>query len=128
MRLLLDTQLIYWWVFEDPKLPVALLPLVEQADEVFVSVISEWELAIKAATGKLRLEIPKFSQGIEMAGFARIDVKSSHVQRLTTLPLFEDHKDPFDRMLIAQSLNEPLTFVTTDRKLARYSPTVTVLP
>jgi PIN domain nuclease of toxin-antitoxin system len=127
MRLLLDTQLIYWWVFEDPKLPAALLPLVEHADEVFVSVISEWKLAIKAATGKLRLEIPKFSQGIEAAGFARIDVKSSHVQKLTTLPLFEDHKDPFDRMLIAQSLEEPLIFLTTDQKLGRYSPTVKVL-
>jgi PIN domain nuclease of toxin-antitoxin system len=127
MKLLLDTQLIYWWVFEDPKLPVALLPLVERADEVFVSVISEWELGIKASTGKLRLDVPKFPQGVEAAGFTRIDVKSSHVHRLTTLPLFEDHKDPFDRMLIAQSLDEPLTFLTTDRKLARYSPTITVL-
>jgi PIN domain nuclease of toxin-antitoxin system len=127
MKLLLDTQLIYWWVFEDPKLPVALLPLVEQADEVAVSVISEWELAIKSATGKLRLEIPKFSEGIEAAGFRRIEVKPTHIHKLTKLPLFEDHKDPFDRMLIAQSLDEPLTFVTTDRKLARYSPTVTVL-
>jgi PIN domain nuclease of toxin-antitoxin system len=127
MKLLLDSQIIFWWTLGDPKLPAEAKTLIARSDEVFVSVVSNWELAIKASTGKLNLDLADFAQQITQDGFEVLTLEPRHATRLASLPLFEDHKDPFDRMLIAQSLDEPLTFVTTDRKLARYSPTVTVL-
>jgi PIN domain nuclease of toxin-antitoxin system len=127
MKLLLDTQIIFWWTLADPKLPDEAASLIARADEVFVSAVSKWELAIKVSTGKLNLDLTDFAQQVGNDGFRILNMEPRHASRLASLPLFEDHKDPFDRMLIAQSLEEPLTFLTTDRKLARYSPTVTVL-
>ena len=127
MKLLLDTQIIFWWTLADPKLPLGAKTLIANADEVFVIAVSNWELDIKVSTGKLNLDLADFAQQVSQDGFQVLKMEPRHANRVSLLPLFDDHKDPFDRMLIAQSLEEPLIFVTTDRKLARYAPTVTVL-
>ena len=92
-----------------------------------VSVVSEWELAIKVSNKKMGLNMPIFSKGIDDAGFGRLGITPLHTHAVAQLPLFDDHKDPFDRLLVAQSLSEPLILLTTDKKLARYGTTVRVV-
>lgn len=127
MRLLLDTHLVLWWEAGSPRLPHETKLLVNQADIVFVSRASLWEVAIKISIGKLRLDIEKFATSVENTGFEWLDIRHAHLITVAALPLFNDHKDPFDRMLVAQSQSEPLLFLTADQKLARYGETVRVL-
>jgi len=127
MRLLLDTHLILWWEAGSPRLPEGLSSLIDQADAVFVSRASLWEIAIKLSLGKLRVEIATFADNIGNHGFEWLDITNRHLINVATLPLFDDHKDPFDRLLVAQSLAESLQFLTCDKRLARYGATVRVL-
>ena len=127
MRLLLDTHLVLWWEAGSAKLPNTLRPLVGQADAVFVSRASLWEIAIKTSIGKLRLNVAKFAENIERHGFEWLDIKNAHLITVTALPLFDDHKDPFDRLLVAQARSEPLLFLTSDQRLARYGEMVKVV-
>ncbi len=127
MRLLLDTHLVLWWEAGSTRLPVPLRSMVDQADAVFVSRASLWEIAVKVSIGKLRLDIEKFAANIEKHGFEWLDIRNAHLIAVAALPLLDDHKDPFDRLLIAQSRTEPLQFLTSDRRLARYGQMVTVL-
>ena len=128
MKLLIDTQLIYWWLVEPTRLPAQARRLIEDAtDSVMMSVASEWELAIKVGTKKIGLDMPTFSQGIDKAGFDRLGITPLHTHAVAQLPQFDDHKDPFDRLLVAQSLSEPLVLLTTDGKLVRYGALVRVV-
>ncbi len=127
MRLLLDTHLVLWWEAGSPKLPTALPALVNEADAVYVSRASLWEVVIKQSLGKLELDVEKFAVNIETHGFRWLDITSAHLLALATLPRFDDHKDPFDRLLVAQSRSEPLLFLTADEKLGRYGETVKAL-
>ena len=128
MKFLLDTQLIYWWLVEPKSLPAQARRLIEDSiDPVMVSVVSEWELGIKVSNKKTGLNMPIFSKGIDDAGFDRLGITPLHAHAVAQLPLFDDHKDPFDRLLVAQSLSEPLILLTTDEKLARYGTTVRVV-
>lgn len=127
MRVLLDTHLVLWWEAGNTRLPSGLPSVVDQADAVFVSRASLWEIAIKLSLGKLRLEITAFADNIERHGFEWLDITNRHLIKVAALPLFDDHKDPFDRLLVAQSLTEPLQFLTVDKRLARYGETVRVL-
>jgi PIN domain nuclease of toxin-antitoxin system len=99
----------------------------EQADAVFVSHASLWEMAIRLSIGKLRIDLPRFAKQIEATGFEWLDIRNAHLLAVATLPLFEDHRDPFDRLLVAQSSTEPLILLTADAKLERYGATVRVL-
>ncbi len=127
MRLLLDTHLVLWWEADNARLPATLRSLVDEADQVFVSRASLWEIAIKLSIGKLRLDIAKLAGNIDEHGFEWLDIKNPHLLHLAHLPMFDDHKDPFDRLLVSQSQCEPLTFVTVDQRLARYGDMVKVL-
>jgi len=127
LRLLLDTHLVLWWEAGSPKLPLEATSLVEQADVVFVSKASLWEVAIKMSIGKLRLDIEKFANNVEKTGFEWLNIRKTHLITVAGLPLFEDHKDPFDRLLVAQSQSEPLLLLTADQRLARYGEMVKVL-
>ncbi len=127
MRLLLDTHLVLWWEADNPRLPTALPALVDEADTVYVSRASLWEVVIKHSLGRLELDLEKFTANIEAHGFRWLDITNVHLLTVAALPLFDDHKDPFDRLLVAQSRSEPLVFLTADRKLGRYGDTVKVL-
>ena len=125
MRLLLDTHLIIWWEANHPRLPKTVTQLVNyEAEEVFISRASLWEIAIKISTGRLKMDIAKFADNVEKHGFTWLDIKNEHLLAIATLPFFDDHRDPFDRLLVAQSKNEPLVLLTVDSKLARYGSTV----
>ncbi|SBT08306.1 conserved hypothetical protein [Candidatus Accumulibacter aalborgensis] len=125
MKLLLDTHLILWWEAGHPALPGQAREMIESNDKgVFVSRASLWEMAIKLSLGRLRLDLDKFVGNIEAQGFQWLDITNPHLLAVATLPIHDDHKDPFDRLLVAQSLTEPLILLTADAKLARYGATV----
>ena len=125
MRLLLDTHLVIWWQMNHPRLPSVVTKLVrKEAEAVFVSRASLWEMAIKVSLGRLKVDLAKFSAGLEKQGFQWLDIRNDHLLAVARLPAFDDHRDPFDRLLVAQSLAEPLLLLTADAALTRYGATV----
>ncbi len=124
MRLLLDTQIAVWWQIAPERISASTRELVQSAQAVHISRASVWELAIKIGMGRLHLDLAAFCTQIEHDGFLWLDIAQVHLLRVATLPAFDDHKDPFDRLLVAQSLTEPMILVSADAKLARYGSTI----
>lgn len=128
MKLLLDTHVAIWWEANHPRLSQAARDLISSAtDDVFVSRGSLWEMAVKVNLGRLKIDLGRFVQRIELTGFRWLGIENDHILAYASLPAFSDHKDPFDRLLVAQSLTEPLILVTADAPLARYGSTVRVV-
>lgn len=125
MRLLLDTQVFLWAMANDDRLLPQARELLEEADEVHVSAASIWEIAIKARLGKLKADTDRLVEMSEQAGFVELPVTSRHAARVARLP--DHHTDPFDRLLVAQAMTEPLLLVTVDRQLAAYGDLVILL-
>lgn len=116
-RLLLDTHVFLWWRSEPTRLDAKVRDSIARADLVFVSVASAWEAAIKVSLG--RLELPDTMEaGVLASGFEKLLITFSHADHAARLPLH--HRDPFDRMLVAQAQVEILTLVTHDRLLEPY--------
>ncbi|WP_218079775.1 type II toxin-antitoxin system VapC family toxin [Anthocerotibacter panamensis] len=124
---MLDTHLAFWWQADADRISPTARKLVQEADQVRVSRVSQWELVIKADAGKLHIDLPLFTQQVAVIGFSWLPIESAHMLMVASLPRFDDHKDPFDRLLVAQSLSEPLIFLTADTKLARYGTTVHIV-
>jgi PIN domain nuclease of toxin-antitoxin system len=124
MRLLLDTHIYIWAVMDSRKLTKAARMLILDADEVFVSGASIWEASIKAGLGTLDADVNLPASEIEASGFTELPVRAVHAAMVRDLP--EVHRDPFDRLLVAQALCEPLRLVTSDAHLAAYSIVITV--
>jgi PIN domain nuclease of toxin-antitoxin system len=125
MRLLLDTHIFLWAAAGSPRLKPEARRLIEAADEVYVSAASVWEVAIKARLGKIRANPEEVAAAIDASGFRELSVRASHAAGVANLELL--HSDPFDRLLIAQALAEPLRLLTADAALARYSNVVTLV-
>jgi PIN domain nuclease of toxin-antitoxin system len=125
MRLLLDTHIVLWVTMSSPRLPVEARRLIAQADAVFVSPASVWEIAIKAAVRKFDADVEVVVAGLLQAGFDELPISWQHSRLVRELPLH--HRDPFDRMLIAQAVAEPLHLLTSDRLLTRYGPLVVLV-
>ena len=117
MKLLLDTHAVLWWQGDDRRLPKAARAAIATADVVWVSAASGWEVAIKQGLGRLRLAEP-FAVTVAADDFTELPMTLAHAARLATLP--PRHRDPFDRMLVAQALIEKATLVSKDRALAAY--------
>lgn len=120
MRLLLDTHVFIWALIDDPRLRLSAKALIEEADEVYVSSASIWEIAIKAAIGKIDADAEEMMQAIEESGFIELPITAAHAAHVATLPAVENHKDPFDRLLVAQARHEPLVLLTGDPKVVAY--------
>lgn len=116
-RLLLDTHVFLWWRTDDPRLTAPVRDAVTAAAVVYVSAASAWEAAIKVGLGKLVLPGP-FEAGVVDSGFDRLLVGFSHAEEVVRLP--PHHRDPFDRMLVAQARVEGLVLVTHDDALRPY--------
>jgi PIN domain nuclease of toxin-antitoxin system len=119
MRILLDTHTFLWW--DDDKLPIGVVERIRAADCVFVSAATAWEIAIKAALGKL-VARAAVTTAIADYGFDELPIRIEHADAVRTLPAH--HRDPFDRMLVAQALVEGLTIVSRDPLVAAYSAPV----
>lgn len=124
MRVLLDTHLLLWALSAPSKLPAAARKLIHDAD-VYVSAASIWEVSIKATLGKLSADPREVLAALEPAGFLELPVSGVHAARVVDLPAI--HRDPFDRLLIAQALTEPMRLLTNDTALADYGDIVTLV-
>ncbi|MFN7551043.1 MAG: type II toxin-antitoxin system VapC family toxin [Pseudomonadota bacterium] len=122
MRVLLDTHVFLWAVTGVPSLKPPARRLIEGADAVFVSSASVWEIAIKAGLGRIDAGPDLLVPAIEASGFIELTVTASHAARVAHLP--RHHGDPFDRLLIAQAVSEPMHLLTADRALLKYSELV----
>lgn len=121
MSLLLDTHVVLWWLVDDPRLSDATRQLVQEEEAVFVSVVSAWEVAIKAGLGRLSLPA-SFAEGIVGAGFQPLPITFAHCEAVASLPPI--HRDPFDRMLVAQARTEGLAIVTKDSAITAYDVSI----
>lgn len=122
MKLLLDTHVFLWYIIADPRLPTAFRDAIRNpANEVFLSVAPIWEAVIKYAIGKLPVPAPPadyLPQQCHRHGIASLPIDEAAFSHLAKLPLI--HRDPFDRMLLAQAIQHGLTFVTADDVLKSY--------
>jgi PIN domain nuclease of toxin-antitoxin system len=121
MSLLLDTQVVLWWLADAPALSDEIKARLDHDPDVCVSPASIWEVAIKQAIGKLK-EPADLPERIRDSGFKEIPITSVHALAAGRLPLI--HRDPFDRMLVAQAQCEDLTLVTRDANCQKYDISV----
>lgn len=118
MRLLLDTNALLWWRDGSPRLPDRIGDIVRDPDnDIVVSIVSVWEITIKKTLGKLQFA-EDFEEVMADEAFDLLPVTYPHLRRLADLPLL--HRDPFDRLLIAQALAERVPVATADRNFAAY--------
>jgi PIN domain nuclease of toxin-antitoxin system len=127
MRVLLDTNVFLWCILDDAKLSKKARTMIVDADERYVSSASIWEVAIKKSLGKLDSDnsIENLAEAIEVSGFLELAITAKHAATVYELKHF--HRDPFDRILIAQAIFEPLIFLTADKQLQKYSHLVKVV-
>lgn len=121
-RLLVDTQAFLWWVNGSPRVPRRVGRLFgDSGNELLLSMASCWEIAIKTSLGKLRLPQPPgafLPLQLQANGMALLDISFSHVARVAELPFH--HRDPFDRLIVAQPLVDGLPVVTADPVFTKY--------
>lgn len=122
MKLLLDTQIYLWILNDSPRLSQRAREIILAADQVLVSAATIWEAAIKIALGKLRVDPALLVAEIARSGFIELPILARHAAAVSALPMH--HKDPFDRLLIAQALTEPARLLTADSVLQSYSELV----
>lgn len=122
MRVLADTHVMLWWLRDDRRLSERAVAILENgSNDVLWSIASSWEIAVKLAIGKLELDKPPerlFAELVGEQGVALLPIGHDHCVRLAALPLH--HRDPFDRMLVAQAQQERVPILTADTKLTAY--------
>jgi PIN domain nuclease of toxin-antitoxin system len=124
VRILLDTHLLLWALGSPLKLSADTRKLIDTSD-VYVSAASIWEISIKAALGKLKADAADVLAAVQPAGLNLLPITGDHAARVARLP--SHHKDPFDRILIAQAVSEPMILLTNDAALERYGELVRVV-
>lgn len=128
MRILLDTHVLLWAVGDSERLPeTARKWLEDSSNEVFFSAASLWEIAIKAALGRedFQVDPAQILEVMPETGFSELPVNALHAAEVSRLPAI--HKDPFDRLLVAQSKVEPMLLLTNDDLLVQYSDNVRLI-
>jgi PIN domain nuclease of toxin-antitoxin system len=128
MRILVDTHLLLWATARSRRLSKEARRLLENPrNEVHFSAASLWEIAIKLGLRRanFQMDLGRLRRALSEMGFLELPVTGAHAERLAALPPI--HKDPFDRMLVAQSLCEPLVLLTNDEALAKYGELVRVV-
>ena len=125
MRLLLDTHVFLWAVTANRRLKPKVRDYLSQADAVFVSAASIWEIAIKSRLGKIDGDPLTLANAITESGFEELDMSAKHAAAVYSLPLH--HADPFDRLLLAQAFLEPLRLITADKTLLAYGGSIELI-
>jgi PIN domain nuclease of toxin-antitoxin system len=116
-RLLLDSNVVVYLDQTPERVTQRTRDRIDAAGEVYVSAVTGWELSIKQATGALKIKTP-VSSLVGLLGFLELPIIIRHGEAVRTLPMI--HRDPFDRLLVAQAIVEGLTLVTSDSRLVRY--------
>ena len=119
MNVLLDTHTFIWWLNDSRKLSERARRVISDSNNrIFVSHATQWEIAIKSAIGRLTFPVEKLEQEVEGNGFELLSLNTQHIMQIAHLPMY--HRDPFDRLLIAQAQNESLTLLSRDEMFASY--------
>jgi PIN domain nuclease of toxin-antitoxin system len=121
VRLLLDTHVILWWLADDPTLSDDIKAMLDNEVQAYISSATIWEVAIKQAAGKI-VKPADLPERIRRSGFRELPINFEHAIAAGKLPLI--HRDPFDRMLVAQAQCEDLTLVTRDEQCPKYDVAV----
>lgn len=119
MRLLLDTHILLWALNDDSKLSGKARKLIENAAEIYVSAATFWEMAIKVSLGKLAVDLDKILEYCLESGFVELPISLEHA--IAVRDLEHHHKDPFDRLIIATAMTEPMKLLTADPEVAQYT-------
>ena len=120
MRLLLDTHILLWWVSRDRRLTKSLRLLIGSGEnEVAISAATFWEIAIKKQLGRIEIDLAELQEAVKADGFEEMPIRFAHTMHLEPLPTL--HRDPFDRLLIAQSIAEGRRLVTRDESIIAYA-------
>ena len=130
MRLLLDTQVVVRYIEDESLLTQNAREAIRTANEVYVTPVNFYEIAIKLAIGKDPGVSSSVADIIAIAlrsGFIWLPLSASHIEAYTRLPFFEQHRDPFDRMILAIALADGLTIISTDRHFSLYQNSINVL-
>lgn len=125
MRLLLDTHIFLWAVTANRRLKAKTRDYLSQADAVFVSSASIWEITIKSQLGKIEGDPLALASSIADSGFEELHISARHAAAVHKLPLH--HADPFDRLLLAQAFTEPLRLVTADKVFLAYGGAIDLI-
>ncbi|RDV80486.1 type II toxin-antitoxin system VapC family toxin [Ammonifex thiophilus] len=122
MKILLDTHVFLWWIADDPRLPERVRKVIaNKRNTLFFSAASAWEMAIKASLGKLSVpgDLSDFViEQLRLNNITPLPVRLTHALRIYSLPRI--HRDPFDRLLVAQAQEEGLVILTNDAKIREY--------
>jgi PIN domain nuclease of toxin-antitoxin system len=125
VKLLLDTHLLLWWLANDPALSAAARELIADPENtVFISAVSLWEIRLKQSLGRLKLP-PDFDARLAAEHFENLPLLAAHTREVAFLPWH--HRDPFDRMLIAQARSAGLKLLTADDAVASYGDAVVLV-
>jgi PIN domain nuclease of toxin-antitoxin system len=123
VKILLDTHILLWWLADDNRLTDFAIQLITNPEnQIFISIASYWEMAIKINKGKLRVNLHSIIHQAQNSNFATLAIIEEHILALAKLQ--DHHKDPFDRVLAAQAMTAPMHLVTHDRNLEQYSELV----
>lgn len=125
MKLLLDTHVLLWAATDSPRIKAIRKRLLSDDHQVFFSVASLWEMAIKVGLGKLRVDPAEVREAAMSSGFQELPILGPHALEIMMLPVH--HRDPFDRMLVAQAQAEPMRLLTADAQLAAYGNAVELI-
>jgi PIN domain nuclease of toxin-antitoxin system len=119
VKFLLDNHALLWWLADDDQLGGAAREVVaDPANDILISMVSLWEIAVKVRIGKLQADIEEIISAVQRDGFTLLDGGMAHLVTLAGLPMH--HRDPFDHLLIAQAMTEDATFMSEDRNATRY--------
>lgn len=125
MKLLLDTHVLLWAAADSPRIKAIRKRLLAADNEVFFSVASLWEIAIKVSLGKLQADAAEIREAAIDSGFLELPVQGQHALHVGGLPWH--HRDPFDRLLVAQAAAEPMRLLTADEQLLAYGGQVELI-
>jgi PIN domain nuclease of toxin-antitoxin system len=125
LRILLDTHLVLWWLMDSPSLPKDARTFISDPEnDVFISAVSLWEIWLKESLGKLTVPA-SFEEQLAAEPFQSLPLTGKHARQVALLPW--RHRDPFDRMLVAQAQAEELMLLTADAMLAPYGAFIRVM-
>ncbi len=118
MRVLLDTHVLLWTLAGSPRIDRVRDLILSDETEIYISAASLWEVAIKSSLGKLEADVAELRAASHASGFHELPIIGIHTEALARLP--RHHSDPFDRMLVAQAVTEPMRLLTADARLTSY--------